>query len=626
VVAGAVALGSLLPERSGGTDFVGEAPWLIVAEMEGSASEEIRGAVHDLITSALEQSPAVRTLPEENTERGLVNMGRPDTTRLTEEVALELALRGQIHAVVSGEVNQIGSTYALSFRIVTPDSGAVVATQAGAATDDAVISAVSEAATDLVQSLSDNPAALGPLIPLYEVITPSMAALQAFREYDTDHFIRGDMGPLERAVTIDPAFAQAWASLGVGAANRGLLDSARVAFETAIRYPERLAPMERALVEAELAALAGDMVGAHEHLREGWLAGGAGHRGAVNLSVVLAFLGRFASADSVLQLTHVPFGRQVAAAGNELSVHIALGQPESARTVLDEIADAFPDILARSELEFYVGHAEWSDAERVAVGLTSDPTVSPRDRHAALIAGASALAARGEAGAAAGRLREGAEFFAAAPGGLGFPQLLRRLGVVQGTMRTDLPVDTASATGLVEAALDAALADDRVQAERHLGDLSSLPSDQLLPLGSAPDVVTAVLAASTEDWGTAIGILEPMEAWTWPHFRNAGPNLGGVVLWTLAQAFEATGDLDSAVTFYEKLASPMEMARRYDFYGAGLTYSFAHQRLVILYSELGRVEDARRVWAVFQATFSNPDPELVHLVEEARAAVDGLTG
>jgi hypothetical protein len=37
---------------------------------------------------------------------------------------------------------------------------------------------------------------------------------------------------------------------------------------------------------------------------------------------------------------------------------------------------------------------------------------------------------------------------------------------------------------------------------------------------------------------------------------------------------------------------------------------------------LGRVEDARRHWEIFEKTFTNPDPELVPMVEEARRALE----
>ena len=53
----------------------------------------------------------------------------------------------------------------------------------------------------------------------------------------------------------------------------------------------------------------------------------------------------------------------------------------------------------------------------------------------------------------------------------------------------------------------------------------------------------------------------------------------------------------------------------------GIAYSFAHQRLVLLYARMGRLEDARRHWKIFSETFTNPDPEVAHLVEEAREAL-----
>jgi len=37
---------------------------------------------------------------------------------------------------------------------------------------------------------------------------------------------------------------------------------------------------------------------------------------------------------------------------------------------------------------------------------------------------------------------------------------------------------------------------------------------------------------------------------------------------------------------------------------------------------MGRVDDARRHWKVFSETFMQPDPEVAHLVEEARAALE----
>jgi len=54
--------------------------------------------------------------------------------------------------------------------------------------------------------------------------------------------------------------------------------------------------------------------------------------------------------------------------------------------------------------------------------------------------------------------------------------------------------------------------------------------------------------------------------------------------------------------------------------------SFAHQRLVVLYARMGRLEDARRHWKSFSDTFTRPDPEMQPLVEEARAALASAEG
>jgi hypothetical protein len=54
----------------------------------------------------------------------------------------------------------------------------------------------------------------------------------------------------------------------------------------------------------------------------------------------------------------------------------------------------------------------------------------------------------------------------------------------------------------------------------------------------------------------------------------------------------------------------------------GIPFPFAHHRLVLLYSKLGRVEDARRHWEIFETTFTDPDPELVPMLDEARKALE----
>ena len=91
------------------------------------------------------------------------------------------------------------------------------------------------------------------------------------------------------------------------------------------------------------------------------------------------------------------------------------------------------------------------------------------------------------------------------------------------------------------------------------------------------------------------------------------------IQWVVGRAFENLGKLDEAARYYELAASTVSYNTEER---GGLPYSFAHHRLVLLYSKLGRVEDARRHWEIFEKTFTNPDPELVPMVEEARQALE----
>jgi hypothetical protein len=90
--------------------------------------------------------------------------------------------------------------------------------------------------------------------------------------------------------------------------------------------------------------------------------------------------------------------------------------------------------------------------------------------------------------------------------------------------------------------------------------------------------------------------------------------------WFLAGAYERLGQLDSAAAQLERLATWQGSRGAYG-NRRGLTHSFAHQRLVVLYARMGRVADARRHWQVLSTTFTQPDPEMQHFVDEARAAL-----
>ncbi len=85
----------------------------------------------------------------------------------------------------------------------------------------------------------------------------------------------------------------------------------------------------------------------------------------------------------------------------------------------------------------------------------------------------------------------------------------------------------------------------------------------------------------------------------------------------MAQAYERLGQPDSAAAFYLRLLGPEQPAMGW----TALVHSFAHQRLVMLYSHMGRLAEAERHMAILERDFTRPDPDVRHLLDEARAAV-----
>ena len=172
-------------------------------------------------------------------------------------------------------------------------------------------------------------------------------------------------------------------------------------------------------------------------------------------------------------------------------------------------------------------------------------------------------------------------------------------------------------------ALKAAVLGDTATARRDLSHLLDRYAHDRALLGAAPQAIRAFLFASAGAWDSVPPLLAPAFAagWAWPHmvspFAGIGLDIGDLARALLGRAYERLGQPDSAVAVYEYLAAP---------HRTPLPYSFAHQRLAVLYATLGRLDDARRHYRVFTETFTGPDAEVAHLLDEARTALEVADG
>ncbi|MCJ7627514.1 MAG: serine/threonine protein kinase, partial [Longimicrobiales bacterium] len=123
-------------DGGGGTPAGSARSYAILAEVEGSASEDIRKIVGRLVADAIGESASLMALPGSQIQLGLEAAMKPDTTRITEEVAKELAIRGGLPTVVAVEVDVLGSGYRVAGRVLLAENDSVIARANRTATDD----------------------------------------------------------------------------------------------------------------------------------------------------------------------------------------------------------------------------------------------------------------------------------------------------------------------------------------------------------------------------------------------------------------------------------------------------------------------------------------------------------
>ncbi|MBI1723677.1 MAG: protein kinase, partial [Gemmatimonadetes bacterium] len=579
----------------------GQRPYTIVAEVEGSADLETRRAVRGLVASALDASGIIAALPDDQIRLGLSQAGKPETTTLDIATARELAVRGSMRAIVAATADRIGGAYTVNVRVLDADSGTMLTAARGVANgDDALITTVDGVVGDVRRWLGERREAINPTRASVPVMTPSFEAYQKYRRggplvgNDNERAI----SLLREAVTLDTGFALAYRGLAAAYLNTGKSDSARWALSAALRHRDRLLEGQLHAVQGLQAWERGDIAGAAALLERARDEPGGNCLGP-NLAVALDVLGRTEEAVRVVEECErrSPFGVSQTAIGNQIEYLASLGRFDEARRRVDQLTSPANRDRYGGLLEAMAGN--WTVAESL---ITSE---NAPDLHAAVLA-------------ARGRVSEAASILTAR-NWLRRPLLVLSVAShrpVDLTTPAELRRDT-TLNGRSLAALWATAAGDTSTGRTLLGALVALPEEERRGFDAEIQLVQGWLAMSGGDWQSAIRLLTPGAV----RRDHIGPRIKTLARWLLADAHERLGQLDSAAAYLGMVAEGKglisdELGRR------GLTHSFAHQRLVVLYSRMGRLSDARRHWRIFSEAFTHPDPELVPLVEQARAALE----
>ena len=248
VVAALVAGGLYFRSRSAAP--LTEKDTVVLADFTNTTGDSVfDGTLRQGLSSQLEQSPFLNLLSDERVAQTLALMAQPKDARLTRELAREVCQRTASAASIEGSISSLGSQYVVGLKAVNCHSGDVLANeQATASGKEQVLKALGEAAAKVRVKLGESLASVQKYdAPTENVTTPSLEALQAYSlGYQTEMVKNDDAAAiplLQRAVSLDPNFAMAYARLGTNYSNLGqtarAAENTRKAYELRERVSER---------------------------------------------------------------------------------------------------------------------------------------------------------------------------------------------------------------------------------------------------------------------------------------------------------------------------------------------------------------------------------------------------
>jgi eukaryotic-like serine/threonine-protein kinase len=213
------------------------------------------GTLRQGLAVQLEQSPFLSLISDQRIQQTLRLMGQPPDAKLTPEIARDLCQRAGSAAVLDGSIASLGSQYVLGVKAVNCRTGDALAEEQERATGkEQVLSALDRAAANLRRKLGESLSTVQKLdTPLGEATTPSLEALQAF-SLGWETVRKGDWAAavpfFQRAIRLDPNFAMAYASLGVGYVNLGEASLAAENTRKAYELRERVSEREKFYIES----------------------------------------------------------------------------------------------------------------------------------------------------------------------------------------------------------------------------------------------------------------------------------------------------------------------------------------------------------------------------------------
>jgi eukaryotic-like serine/threonine-protein kinase len=201
---------------------------IVLADFTNRTSDPVfDGTLRQGLSSQLEQSPFLNLLSDERIAQTLSLMAQRKDVRLTNEFAREVCQRTASAATIEGTISSLGSQYVVDLKAVNCRNGDQLAEeQVTAQGKEQVLQALGDAATKMRVRLGESLATLQKYdAPPDNVTTGSLEALQAYSLGYQTMTIKADFSAavpfFQRAISLDPNFAMAYARLATNYFNLG---------------------------------------------------------------------------------------------------------------------------------------------------------------------------------------------------------------------------------------------------------------------------------------------------------------------------------------------------------------------------------------------------------------------
>ena len=337
---------------------------IFVPDFDNSTGDAVfDDTLKQALTVQLRQSPFLNVVSDERVSEARAFVPNAPE-RLTGAIARDVCQRMNVKAMVSGAIARLGTSYVITLKAMNCSTGDSLAIdQVQAARPEDVLSRLGDATSAIRRQVGESLSSIQTFdAPIEQATTSSLEALKAFTTaravYDQGE--EGKSVPLfQRAISIDPQFALAYAGLANANDNPGHRPQQRDALVRAYSLRERVTEKERFKIEALYFE---DYEGDLERARQTWQASLQTYprdaRAWNDLAMVDVKLGMWAESLDELRQAHRSDPDDLAIRDNIVSAMMERNRVTDAEQAFDEERRYFKSPDAWASEEFYLAHAK----------------------------------------------------------------------------------------------------------------------------------------------------------------------------------------------------------------------------------------------------------------------------